>query len=381
MAKKKRARVAAVDLGAVDQYGRIAQKHESTELKSIPLIVIRPDPGQPRRILPEDLSLQLRRGEINPAEALRQWQTRLRKPGAFPEEKREMAELAQLAHAISLNGLISPITVRRVDPMANPPEGVDYLIITGERRYWAYWMLHLEGRDITEGNSQQSAENIKALVSPEGITIRAHQLLENLFRKDMNAVEKAQALVALRYELSGVTHGLPDGVKLVPLTEVSELLGISKVHRIRIMSVLNLPEEGQVIAAQHNLSERTMRSVISKLKGHPDKQVEVLRLVAAWQADPASMPGATLVASTEQLVDETLAALSKRAYPKTRAPHKVKPKIKDARDLSRRVSRLLTDMETVRELETLRVELQDPDNEAVREQIYKLIEQLQEVVE
>ena len=379
MTKRKRARVAAVDFETVDQYGRIAQKHETTELKAIPLSIIRPDPGQPRRILPEDLAQQLGRGLLDPPTALQQWQQQLQ-GGAQSEEKRTLAELAQLAHAIALNGLISPITVRRVQESDTAPQGVAYYIVTGERRYWAHWLLQLDGREITEGNSRQSAANIKALISPEGITIRAHQLLENLFRKDMNAVEKAKALVALRYELSGVTHGLPEGGDLVPLAAVSDLLGISKVHRIRIMSVLNLPDEGQAIAAQHNLTERTMRPIISKLKAHPTKQVEVLKLVASWQANPATMPATTLVAATEQLVDDTLAALQSRAYPKTRAPRKVKSAIRGARDLSRRISRLLTDMEAMQEIETLRAELREPDNAALRDQIQALIRQLRDVV-
>lgn len=380
MAKRKRARVAAVDLAAVDQYGRIAQRHETTELKSIPLRVIRPDPDQPRRILPQTLVQQLRSGDLDPAEALTEWQRRLRRPDAQMAEKQELAELAQLAHGISLNGLISPITVRRVQESDEVPAGVSYYIVTGERRYWAHWLLQLEGKEIKEGNSTQSAENIKALVSPEGITVRAHQLLENLFRKDMNAVEKARALVALRHELSGVTHGLPEGGKLVPLSTVSELLGISKVHRIRIMSVLNLPEEGQAIAAKFNLTERAMRPILAKLKEHSDKQIDALQLLARWQENPDMMPASTLVASAEEMVADILSSLQTRTYPKSRAPRKARPKIKDARDLSRRVSRLLTDLETVREVETLRIELQDPDNEMARQQVYTLIQELQKIL-
>ncbi|MCB0019021.1 MAG: ParB N-terminal domain-containing protein, partial [Anaerolineales bacterium] len=147
MVKRKRARVAAVDFEAVDQYGRVAQKHESTELKSIPLEIIRPDPDQPRRILPEDLAQQLRHGQLAPPDALHKWQRRLQQAGASPEEKREMGELAQLAHSISLNGLISPITVRRVHEQDAAPPGVAYYIVTGERRYWAHWLLKMDGRE------------------------------------------------------------------------------------------------------------------------------------------------------------------------------------------------------------------------------------------
>ena len=92
------------------------------------------------------------------------------------------------------------------------------------------------------------------------------------------------------------------------------------------------------------------------------------------------MPASTLVAATEQLVNDTLAALQRRNYPENRAPRKAKARIHGARDLSRRVSRLLTDMQTVNEIETLRAELKDPDNEAIREQIQMLIRQLQQMV-
>jgi ParB-like chromosome segregation protein Spo0J len=249
---------------------------------------IRPDPGQPRRLLPPDLSDAVASGEMRPADAIKAWEERVRKSeegDALAEDVRfqNWQELQQLAGSIEQHGLINPITVRPRQKDEHLPDEIRQVIVTGERRYWAQVLLSIRGGQIQAGEEEaRDPEKIKAIVSPEGITVRAHQLIENLQREDINAVEKAAGLLALRYELSGVTHGSPssfeedNGADLVPWARVEEAMGISKRHRIRLTSILDLSPGAQGIAAEHNLTERALRPIVSKLKELPGLQVQAL---------------------------------------------------------------------------------------------------------
>lgn len=217
-------------------------------LNLIPLQIIRPDPQQPRRLLPSDLAQKLSQNQAAPTDIMKLWQDRVAQtPDDETSATANALELRRLADSIERHGLINPITVRRPTDSDNLPNGIEYLIVTGERRYWSHILLHLERRQIHEGEQKRDPGQIKALITARGVNIRSHQLIENIMREDINAVEKAWGLWALRYELSEVTHGLPlsDDVRLVPWTQVEEALNISKQHRIRLTSVLALSDEAQ----------------------------------------------------------------------------------------------------------------------------------------
>ena len=210
--------------------------------------------------------------------------------------KRDVGELRRLADSIAKHGLINPISVRRIPARMSAPEGAKYLIITGERRYWAHMLLQLEEREIQEGVESKTPERIKATIAPEGISVRAHQIIENLLREDIDAIEKAAGFTALRQELSGldvtipgdeVNHGSPSG--LVTWKQVEDTLGVSKRYRIYVTSVLNLSEEAQAIIRANGLTERAVRPISQKLKKRPDLQVQALQqVVARQQKSPSS---------------------------------------------------------------------------------------------
>jgi hypothetical protein len=218
--------------------------------------------------------------------------------------------------------LISPISVRRPKPTEALPPGIDYLIVTGERRFWAQLYLFSEGRQIQEGETISGPEQIKATLTAPGVTIRAHQLIENLLREDINAIEKARGMWALRYELSELNYNLPDqpaaendeeepeaNPNLVPWRRVEEVLNISKRYRIFVISVLKLSDAAQALMAQHNLAEMTIRPIVQKLKDRPDLQLVALRQVVAWQQENEAEagPGRSIVASVKELVERLLA--------------------------------------------------------------------------
>lgn len=105
-------------------------------LQNVPVAMIRPDPGQPRKTFDE-------------------------------------VELGQLAASLKSEGLLEPIVVR--------PDGEGYLIVAGERRWRAACM--------------NGWETIPAIVRGEmtEAQIRKLQVIENVVRSQLNPVEEARA--------------------------------------------------------------------------------------------------------------------------------------------------------------------------------------------
>jgi hypothetical protein len=313
MTKRKASLGAAFDLMSEQAQDQI--REEAGVVSSLPLEAILPDPAQPRQLLSSELIQAIYKGEITPAAALQQWTQQGRDKNAAPALKRNVQELSRLADSIAKHGLINPISVRRSPKRVSAPTGVKYLIITGERRFWAHVLLTTEERTIQEGVETRSPERIKATIASEGVSIRAHQIIENLLREDIDAIEKANGFVALRQELSGqdtsvpsneVNHGSPTG--LVTWKQVEETLGVSKRYRIYVTSVLNLSDEAQSIIHNYGLTERAIRPVSQKLKKYPDLQVKALQQVVSWQQEGTGNddPNRTITAAVDSLADTLL---------------------------------------------------------------------------
>lgn len=309
MAKKKTAGISDLLFDEVNPYGAVIGDVVSRPVDRFPLEAIRPDPGQPRRLLPGDVAEAVNRGEMAPAAAVREW---LRRAEADSTSilAGDIRELRRLASAIKQHGLINPITIR---PAESDPGR--YLIVTGERRYWAYVLLALEQRQIREGAAVESPDQIKATLVAPGVSIRAHQIVENLMREDINVVEKAHGLIALRKELSDDAYrrhlDVGDGdsaSQTVPWKAVEDALDMSRQYRLRITSVLDLSDEAQGVVDRHNLAEATIRPIIEKLKPYPDLQLKALHQVIAWQEGEARGEGAgrQIVPSVRALVDRLL---------------------------------------------------------------------------
>lgn len=279
----------------------------------IPLNHILPDPNQPRRLLPEGLAHQVAQGELSPVEAMQAWLDL-----EADQPSHTLRQLQTLASSIAQHGLINPITVRSAatEPdLALPPQ-VQYLVVTGERRYWAHVLLVVEQKQIQIGEITQDPQTIQANQVAPGVSIRAHQLLENILREDINAVEKARGLWALRYELSGVNHGSPtaNAQELVTWVQVQEALGFSKRYRIFVTSVLELNPTAQMLIEQHNLSERMVRPIVQRLKGQPELQLAALQQIVAWQHDNENdedVEGHSITKTVEVLVDRILNKVSR----------------------------------------------------------------------
>ncbi len=238
MARKKTGLSGAGSLFAnINPYGTEVPPED--RVQHLPLEEIRPDPGQPRRLLPSDLAAALFGGELPPLVVLDRL---VERADGDPRLASTLDALADLAADIAAHGLISPITVYRAEGGL-----VRYTIETGERRWWAHWWLVRGG--------QEDFRHIRALVVPPRSN-RVRQLSENLKREELTAVETALGLATLILEIEG--EELPDWYQsrdLLPAAvrelvtrrlkhgvwpEVVERLGYSRQHWSHYLNLLRL---------------------------------------------------------------------------------------------------------------------------------------------
>ena len=329
--KGKSTHISSLLFGEVNPYGAVVGEPAAAAAR-YPLDQIVPDFYQPRQLLPAVLAQALHQGQMTPAEVMQRWL----QPAAQAEDAgraQEVQALRQLATAIERYGLINPITIRPAGVDEPRPPAAQYVVVTGERRYWAHVLLALEGREISEGETLQSPAEIRASLMPDGTLVRAHQIVENLMREDINVIEKANGLWALLYELSydayrrqaataesdayrrHSTNAYPEEMPLLPWRRVEEALGISRQYRARIIAVLELSDEAQALIDRHNLAEATIRPVVEKLRPYPDLQVQALQQLIAWQAaeEADDGPGRQIVPSMRALVARMLGQVTHQA--------------------------------------------------------------------
>lgn len=330
MAKKK-VGLGNLRFNKIDPYGsQLEDAEKEAPAVTVHIDAVMPDPGQPRRLLPAGLEEKLHRGEMSPAQALRAWMEMAAAPDAAPALVEGAAALRQLASSIEKQGLINPITVRPLADAESAPGDVAYLIVTGERRWWAHVLLALEDRPVREGEEALAPDRIKATVVAPGVAIRAHQLVENLMREDITLLEKARGMVALKEELTAlkqdVAHGQQAGQQKATWGEVEEVLSISRPYRVRTLKVLSLCDEAQELVARHNLTERAIRPVTEKLGDFPDLQVVALEQLIQWQQESEAGAGdvrrvtPSMARFVEQLLQQVEEPARTPPSPQKRAP-------------------------------------------------------------
>lgn len=328
---KKKVGLGNLRFNKIDPYGSQLGEAEKEAAVTVHIDAVLPDPGQPRRLLPNALDEKLHRGELSPAQALRAWMEAAEAPDAAPSLVQNVEALRQLASSIERQGLINPITIR---PLAEgedaPGEATSgdeaYLIVTGERRWWAHVLLAMEDRPVREGEEALAPDRIKATVVAPGVAIRAHQLVENLMREDITLLEKARGMVALKEELTAlkqdVAHGQQSGRQTATWSEVEDVLSISRSYRVRTLKVLSLGQEAQELVARHNLTERAIRPVAEKLEEYPDLQVVALEQLIQWQqeSETGEGEGRRVTPSMARFVEQLLKQVKEpaRTPPKAR---------------------------------------------------------------
>jgi len=263
-------------------------------VERILLELVRPDPLQPRRVLPDRIYQAFHDNRMTPTQALRELiqtaQLVARQQGrpfnnvldllGNPDEENEpdlpqlspeeqlVHDLVNLAITIRDDGQVNPLTVVDVS------EGVtrQFRIETGERRYWATWLL----RDFISGYDSDGM--IPCIVIPHESASAFRQAKENTARSGLSAIAMArQAALLLLY-----VHGyeMPNGAvpadfyrqaldltlrgKREYTTEILAAMGgINRKQFSRIKALLRLSDEAIELADRHNLDEGVLRHVIS----------------------------------------------------------------------------------------------------------------------
>ena len=162
------------------------------------------------------------------------YQPRLR----FDEEA-----LKELAESIRENGLIQPITVRKMDD--------GYEIIAGERRFRACMMA-----DYTEIPCY--------VMSPSEEQAAQMALVENVQIENLSAIEEAKSYVQIMRQSSMTQE------------QVAKKIGKSQSAVANKIRLLNLPQEIQQAVIDGKISERHARALLS---APAESQKEVFRTI------------------------------------------------------------------------------------------------------
>jgi hypothetical protein len=290
--------------------GDVAEQFQEHGLRveRILLELVRPDPIQPRRVLSERIHHNFHDSRLTPTQALRELvqaaQLAARQRGhpfdglldllpnpddetdedqkskPSPEENL-LHDLVNLAITIRDDGQVNPLTVVDVT------EGVtrQYRIETGERRYWATWLL----RDFIPGYTGDGM--IPCIIIPHGLASPFRQAKENTARTGLSAVAMARqaALLLLTvhgYELPGyaVTNDFYRQTLELDLRGkrefTAEILaamgGIGRMRFSQFKSLLNLSDEALELSDRHSIDEKKLRYVL----GLPQEyHVEVIRQI------------------------------------------------------------------------------------------------------
>lgn len=181
-------------------------------------------------------------------------------------------DLRSLADSLKRSGLIQPIVVRRSTP--------GYELVAGERRYRAAKLAGLSTipaviRDVDE----------------KGMLVLA--LVENLQRKDLNAIEKAKAV----RQLMTMNTWTQD--------QAAESLGLGRPTVANLLRLLELPPEVQEAVAKGAVSMGHARALLATSNGTVQRQLLKRILsddlsVRAVERHLAAQPGARAKSSSRK---------------------------------------------------------------------------------
>jgi ParB family transcriptional regulator, chromosome partitioning protein len=274
-------------------------------VERILLEMVRPDPVQPRRVMPEALHFAFHNNRLTPTQALRELvqivQIAARQAGRSfnnvlellpsPDKEREeeqevkltpeelLRDLTNLAIAIRDDGQVNPLTVVDVS------QGVKRLfrIETGERRYWAMWLL----RDFISGYTGDGM--IPCIVIPAERASVFRQAKENTTCVGLSAIAMARQAALLLLTVHGyeipITPVNNDFYRqaleldLRGKQEYTEAIltamgGIKKGYFSYIKNLLRLSDEAMELADRHDIDERRLRPILIL---SPEHHAEVVR--------------------------------------------------------------------------------------------------------
>lgn len=148
-----------------------------------------------------------------------------------PRRTFDPARLEELATSITLQGVLQPIVVRY--DAANDT----YVIVHGERRWRA---SHDAGQKTIPAIVREVDEDYRLI----------QQLMENVVREDLNAVDRAQALRALKLQMNDAAW-----------EQVAAAVGIRRSRLFQLLGTEKLPDAIQEDIRAGRISEKQSRAL------------------------------------------------------------------------------------------------------------------------
>lgn len=172
--------------------------------------------------------------------------------------KENSDDILELSRSISKHGVLQPITVRYDE------EKDCFVIITGERRYWA----------SLKAGEKSIPCIIKEHLGREEISFQ--QMVENLQRENLNPVEEAEGIKRLGEEFQ------------ITSKEISEQLGKSESYISRTIRLNDLPPEikKEIATSQFlrkNISKEHLIQVVRQ--NDPEKQIRLWQVIKDGQVN------------------------------------------------------------------------------------------------
>jgi hypothetical protein len=267
----------------------------SIRVERLLLEMVRPDPVQPRRVLPEQFHFAFHNNRLTPTQALKELvqlvQVAARQRGRpfnnvlellpnpddegdedtsvhLSPEEQLLHDLVNLAITIRDDGQVNPLTVVDVS------QGVtqQFRIETGERRYWATWLL----RDFVSDYIGDGM--IPCIIIPTERSSVFRQAKENTARSGLSAIAMARQAALLLLTVHGYeipSHAVSNdfyrqaleldlrGKREYTDTILTAMGGIEKAQFSRIKSLLKLSDEAMELADRHNIEEFRLRYVVT----------------------------------------------------------------------------------------------------------------------
>lgn len=160
------------------------------------------------------------------------------KPNPYqPRKEFDEDSLQSLADSIKKYGILQPIIVNKIEKKNEKGISCEYQIVAGERRWRAAKMLGLK----------QIPAIIKEQTNRERLEVA---LIENIQRKNLNPIDKAEAFNQLKKEF-----GLLD-------REIAKISGSSREAVTNTLRILGLPEEAKVALRNGVISEGHAKALL-----------------------------------------------------------------------------------------------------------------------
>ncbi len=200
-----------------------------------------------------------------------------------PRQNFDEAALQELADSIRQDGQLQPILVR-----PHPAETSKYQIVMGERRWRACGPKYADlpfvravvRRNISDEDSFRLA------------------LIENVVREDLNDVDKAHGLVALKESLRKCDTR-------VTWEDVAQKLGYSREHISRLVSMLRLSPDVQEEVRRGAVSSRQARAIARE--SDPERRAElIVHAKSGVSSDELSKQAASLSSNRSNITSEAV---------------------------------------------------------------------------